>query len=335
VTTFRYAERASRLLRAARARIRPHRSAPPENAIAAIAEAIERTTSRQRRRRAAAAAGLATAILGAVALVAVAPWRSPGTIALVTTGEPANALRARLVSGSGARAMLASADGQVLPLPAGHAWVSDERLQTDALPATLAGEDGTTVELEPRSDLRLLRADAEQWLRLGRGAVALHVAKLKSGQRFVVLTPDAEVEVRGTRFHVALAAPDESCGRGTPTRVVVDEGVVVVRSASAEVRVSAGQRWPAACPVPRAAAEPTPPSVVTRRLPRPALATPASTLATENDLFGAALRAERSGDRAEAAQLLDALLRRFPHSPLRESAQRAQARVTATALSSP
>jgi hypothetical protein len=160
------------------------------------------------------------------------------------------------------------------------------------------------------------------------------VAKLEAGQRFVVLTPDAEVEVRGTRFHVALASPDENCGHGTPTRVVVDEGVVVVRSPTGEVRVPAGERWPAVCPAPPAPVPP-PPSIVARRQSRPALATPASTLATENDLFGAALRAERSGDRAEAAHLLDALLTRFPGSPLRESAQRARARVTATALPSP
>jgi hypothetical protein len=187
----------------------------------------------------------------------------------------------------------------------------------------------------------LVRADSEQWLRLGSGSVALHVAKLSAGQRFVVVTPDAEVEVRGTRFHVALASPSEECGHGTPTRVVVDEGVVVVRSPDGEVRVPAGERWPAACAEPRAlaAAAVTPPAV-TRRAPRPAApqapSTPESpsTLATENDLFGAALRAERSGDRAEAAHLLDALLTRFPRSPLTESAQRARARLT-VALPSP
>jgi hypothetical protein len=271
---------------------------------------------------------MAVAISGIVALVAAAPWRSPVT-ALAPTPEPATALRAGLVAGSGVRATLASAEGQVQPLRPGHRWAADERLQTDALPATLTADDGTTVELAPRSDLKLLRADAEQWLRLGRGEVALHVAKLQAGQRFVVLTPDVEVEVRGTRFHVALAPPDESCGHGTPTRVVVDEGVVVVRSAMGEVRVPAGERWPSGCPAPHLA---PPPLVVTRRPSR--LAGPsASTLATENDLFGAALRAERSGDRTEAAHLLDALLTRFPQSPLRESAQRARARVTATALS--
>jgi hypothetical protein len=251
------------------------------------------------------------------------------------------------VAGADARAMLANADGQLEPLSPGHLWRSDERVRTEAVPLTLAADDGTTVELAPRSDLKLLRADSEQWLRLGSGEVAVHVAKLKAGQRFVVLTPDAEVEVRGTRFHVALAAPADDCGHGTPTRVVVDEGVVVVRSPAGEVRVPAGQSWPVGCAAPRPtpAAEPSRPAVVTKRAPRPAPA-PApslvssstvvsSTLATENDLFGAALRAEHSGDRVEAAHLLDALLTRFPESPLRESAQRARARVTTAAVASP
>jgi len=52
-----------------------------------------------------------------------------------------------------------------------------------------------------------------------------------------------------------------------------------------------------------------------------------STLATENDLFGAALRAERAGDKREATQLLDLLLARFPASPLRESAAVERARL--------
>lgn len=326
MTAFRYAERAARLLRAARARIRPFRSTPPEEAIAAVAEAIERAASRQRRRRAVAGAALATGALGVIALLAPAPWRSPRALVVAPTPAPASVPRAALVAGADIRATLATADGQSQPAPPGHPWVAGERLQTNAWPATFAASDGTTVEIEPRSDLKLLRAGAEQWLRLGRGEVALHIGKLQAGQRFVVLTPDAEVEVRGTRFHVALAAPDERCGQGTPTRVVVDEGVVVVRSAAGEVRIPAGQRWPAACPPPS-------PPLVTRRTLRPTPA--ASTLATENDLFGAALRAERSGDRAEAGHLLDALLTRFPQSPLRESAQRARARVTATAPAAP
>lgn len=332
MTTFRYAGRAARLLRAARARIRPHHSGPPENAIGAIAEAIERTTARRRRRRAATAIGLAAAMVGGTALVTVAPWRSRGPTALGGAGAVSTS-RPGLVARADGRATVEGADGRVMPIPPGHAWRSGERLQADALPVTLAAEDGTTVELEPQSDLKLLRADAEQWLRLGGGAVAVHVAKLKQGQRFVILTPDAQVEVRGTRFHVALASPAAACGHGTLTRVVVDEGVVVVRSAEGEVRVAAGQRWPAACGTPHVLSVPASPGhpVVTKRPPRSLPVAPPSTLATENDLFGAALRAEHSGDRAEATHLLDALLTRFPHSPLTESAQRARTRVTATA----
>ncbi|HVV53409.1 MAG TPA: FecR domain-containing protein [Polyangia bacterium] len=321
------------MLRTARARLRPHRPAAPEDAITEIAGAIDRAGSRRRRQRITAAVGLAAAISGGVVLVAIrGPWRA----ALVPPARPATAARASLVAGADARATLADADGRVLALPPGHAWRPDERLQTEALPITLAGEDGTTVELEPRSDLQLLRADAEQWLRLGSGAVAVHVAKLQSGQRFVVVTPDAQVEVRGTRFHVALAAPDAGCGHGTPTRVVVDEGVVVVRLATGEVRVPAGQRWPADCAATHAppAPAPKPQPGMTRRPPR-AVPAPPSTLATENDLFGAALRAEHAGDRAKAARFLDALLTRFPSSPLAESAQRARARVTTAARPSP
>ncbi|HVV50580.1 MAG TPA: FecR domain-containing protein [Polyangia bacterium] len=333
MTDLRYAERAARLLRAARARIRPHRTIAPENAITEIASAIERVVSRRRRQRITAAVGLAAAISGGVVLVAI--W-GPRRASLVPPARPATAARASLVASADARATLADADGRVLALPPGHAWRPDERLQTEALPITLAAEDGTTVELEPRSDLQLLRADAEQWLRLGSGAVAVHVAKLQSGQRFVIVTPDAQVEVRGTRFHVALASPDATCGHGTPTRVVVDEGVVVVRLATGEVRVPAGQRWPADCAVTQAPSAPAlkPRPSMTRRPPR-GVPAPPSTLATENDLFGAALRAEHAGDRAKAARLLESLLTRFPSSPLTESAQRAHARVTATARPAP
>ena len=52
-----------------------------------------------------------------------------------------------------------------------------------------------------------------------------------------------------------------------------------------------------------------------------------STLATENDLFGAALKAGRAGDHREAVQLLDVLLARFPQSPLKQSAELARAKL--------
>jgi hypothetical protein len=219
-------------------------------------------------------------------------------------------------------------------------------LQSDSFAFGLSAEDGTTISLQPRSDLTLLRADTQRWLRLAGGGVSVHVAKLMADERFVIVTPDAEVEVRGTRFHVAIAAADENCGE-TTTRVVVDEGVVVVRSAGRSSRVAAGARWPAECAEPPAAA-PSPPTGrsagASKRSLKGAPSLPAppqdevsahSTLATENDLFGAALKADREGDRRAAAQLLDVLVSRFPASPLKESAEKARARLNASTSTPP
>ncbi len=186
-----------------------------------------------------------------------------------------------------------------------------------------------------------MRADVERWFRLGRGAVSAHVTKLKAGERFVIATPDAEVEVRGTRFKVTVVPPDEACGQGVVTRVAVTEGVVVVRSLGHEVRVEAGHHWPLGCPeraLSPVVQAPERATVPVKRAPaRASLASsrnappesvPASTLATENDLFSAALKAGRAGDRREAVELLDVLLARFPNSPLKQSAESARAKLS-------
>ena len=222
----------------------------------------------------------------------------------------------------------------------GQEWHAGERLLSDALPVALTGADGTTLEVDPRSELQLVRADVERWFRLARGAVSAHVTKLKSGERFVVATPDAEVEVRGTRFQVTVVPPDEACGQGVVTRVAVSEGVVVVRSLGHEVRVEAGHHWPLGCPerTPPVAPAPERATVSVKRAPararqrrrraRPAESVSASTLATENDLFSSALKAGRAGDRREAVELLDVLLARFPNSPLKQSAESARAKLS-------
>jgi hypothetical protein len=181
----------------------------------------------------------------------------------------------------------------------------------------------------------------ERWFRLARGAVSAHVTKLKAGERFVIDTPDAEVEVRGTRFQVTVVPGDEACGRGVVTRVAVSEGVVVVRSLGQEVRVDAGHHWPLDCSERTILAERPAPERATasvKHVPAhassvkstPAESVSASTLATENDLFSAALKAGRAGDHREAAELLDVLLARFPQSPLRQSAESARAKLSAS-----
>jgi hypothetical protein len=351
VTTLSYAERAARLLRAARARIRPHRSAASGETIALLTAAIAAAATRRLRRRVTAAAGAATAVVAAVALMVSGPWSSPKPAGRPDHDLPL-AARPSLVTGGQSAGSMTTAGGGAEPLAPGHGWIPDERLQTDVLPVTLAAADGTTIALQPRSDLKLLRADAERWMRLGSGAVSVHVAKLTTGERFVILTPDTQVEVRGTRFHVALVPPAGDCGHGTPTRVVVDEGVVVVRSSQGEVRVTAGASWPTGCAPSRGASSSSPsirPPTQTKRPPQAAPSMKAapptdtsvreevapSTLATENDLFSAALKAERSGDRRTAAHLLDVLVARFPKSPLRESAERESARLTGVGPTSP
>jgi hypothetical protein len=344
VSSYRYAERAARLLRAVRARIRPHRSVAADSAILVLREAIVRGAARRRGRRVAALMGTATALLGVGLAIAWSPWRArpparPMEGALAVS-------RPRLVAADGGLATLTSPGGQIHPLAAGHEWLVGERLRSDVLPFVLSAADGTTITLQPRSELSLLRADAQRWLRLASGDVSVHVAKLGADERFVIVTPDAEVEVRGTRFRVAIAPPGGACG-GTATRVAVDEGVVVVRASGRTTRLPAGARWPSDCGPEPPAAAPSPPSgrsagaakrpskgASPSRAPARDEVSAPSTLATQNDLFGAALKAERAGDLRAAAQLLEVLVSRFPGSPLEESAEKARARVNEAIVSS-
>jgi TolA-binding protein len=67
------------------------------------------------------------------------------------------------------------------------------------------------------------------------GDLALHVRKQAPGERFLVVVPDGEVEVRGTTFEVAVHD-------GHATRVHVDEGVVEVR-VGATATLHAGETW--------------------------------------------------------------------------------------------
>ena len=339
----RYALLAARLLRSARARIRPQRSLSPDHTIAMLAGVITVAAGRRRRRRAAGIAGVATGMLG-LALVLVLGLKRTASLPTSAGRELPPPVNQRFIAEGSALASVTAANGEVQALLVGQEWHAGERLRSDALPIALTGVDGTALEVDPRSELQLVRADVERWFRLARGAVSAHVTKLKAGERFVVATPDAEVEVRGTRFQVTVVPPDEACGQGVVTRVAVSEGVVVVRSLGHEVRVEAGHHWPLGCPertllpVPPAPERPT---VSVRHAPthassahvssatsEPAESVSASTLATENDLFSSALKAGRAGDRREAVELLDVLLARFPQSPLRQSAESARAKLS-------
>lgn len=305
-----------------------------------LAGAITVAAARRRRRRVAGIAGVAAGMLGLAVVLALGLKRTASLPATVER-QAAPATKQRFVAAGNALASVVAENGEVQPLLTGQEWHAGERLHSDALPIALTGPDGTTIEVGPRSELQLVRVDVERWFRLARGAVSAHVSKLKAGERFVVTTPDAEVEVRGTRFQVTVVPPDEACGQGVVTRVAVSEGVVVVRSSGHEVRVEAGHRWPLGCPAPIASPVGAPPRrapVSVKRAPEhvssvrveSAETVSPSTLATENDLFSAALKAGRAGDTREAVQLLDVLLARFPESPLKQSAESARAKLNAS-----
>jgi hypothetical protein len=213
-----------------------------------------------------------------------------------------------------------------------------ETLATRAEPLTVSAADGTSVRVKPESEITLVRADTIRWFQLLHGSIEAHVAKLAVGERFVIATPDRQVEVHGTRFHVSLVAVDQACGHGTVTRVRVEEGVVTVRaSGSPEERIEAGGVWPADCPprAPLAAARPVATTVARpHRAPAPPASAPApapapahSTLGAENDLFAAAARAARAGDAPAALRALDELVTRYPASPLRAPAEAERARL--------
>ncbi|HVY36276.1 MAG TPA: FecR family protein [Polyangia bacterium] len=337
----RYAARAARLLKQARSRIAPQRTAPPDEAIAALADTIRRVGVRRRRRRG-LLVGAAASGLAAAAAVLVLRGGAPVPVAQVA-GVPAPV--APPVSAPADRGFVfGRPDGASLTRPgqapralaAGEAWRAGDRLRAAGGPLALTPGDGTSLAVASGSELHLLRADAERWLRLASGAVSVHVSKLKAGERFVLVTPDAEVEVRGTRFKVDVVPAAAECGGGTVTRVAVEEGLVEVRTATGDARVPAGAHWPAGCegdappparaPHARMHAVAARASRVTSAAPRSA----ESTLATENDLFASALRAERDGDPREAVELLDLLLKRFPRSPLHGSAAAARERLASS-----
>src|SRR5262249_2055397 len=119
------------------------------------------------------------------------------------------------------------------------------------------------LEVEPGSQLAVVEEGRAQVFALNAGSLRADVAKLGSGERFIVRTADAEVEVRGTSFLVDVVPPDPACGAGNATRVQVFEGVGRVRAGGREAAVGPGEHWPRDCrqspalaPSERAATEP-------------------------------------------------------------------------------
>ncbi|WP_394850379.1 FecR family protein [Pendulispora brunnea] len=298
--------------------------------IDAIRDAIRQ---RARRKRLLRGAGAGVAVLAAAAAVALFVRGRPAQVEAVA--EASN--EAAYVERDGARETLAAGK---------KVQTGDHVVVREGGHAALALTTGTHLALEPEADLSVLSQNRHQIYWLARGAVQARVSKLSEGDRFVVRTPDADVEVRGTQFRVSTGEPHAACG-GSTTRVHVLEGVVVVRHGGVETRVAAGEEWPCASPAsppPEVQlVRPSPPApqntnaLVTKRPPPvtsvaplapvapvpPAVAAPdtaASDLSAQNDLFARATDKKRAGDARGAIATFETFLARYPKSALAESA---------------
>ena len=194
----------------------------------------------------------------------------------------------------------------------------------------LALDTGTQLRVGASSQVRLTSLGAAQRFDVERGTLEADVAKLPPGGRFVVATSDAEVEVKGTRFTVAVLPTPSTCAPFVRTQVTVQEGIVAVRFAGGELQVEAGSAWPV-CP-PQSpppdvhgsrtrARPPQSPAPVPKVAASSAQPAAHSTLAEQNDLLAAALSARRRGDLGEAIRWLDRLIARYPNGQLIENAR--------------
>jgi hypothetical protein len=201
------------------------------------------------------------------------------------------------------------------------------------------------MTLAGSTSFRVDSQGALQRFSLQHGVLSAHVAKLTTGQRFIVGTPDAEVEVRGTRFRLSVLDHAEACGAGTRTRLQVTEGVVEVRAHGVALAVKAGELWPVDCSQPEgggraAASEPVDGAAPVAKLDSKATPSAAvrsvaaereSALTPANDLYAEGVARRRQGDVRGALRVYQELLTRFPRSPLAENARVERMRLLAGA----
>jgi len=214
-------------------------------------------------------------------------------------------------------------------------------------PTEFALTSGTQLKLAGGTALDYNEGGIVHRFSLSRGHAEFSVVKQHAKERFLVNTPDSEIEVHGTVFEVALNDKPDDCGHRT--QVAVSEGIVEVRTAGRRDFVTAGRSWPEGCrnsPVQQVAAATThatpqrvetavsvtpptrtePVAVVERARPviEPILSS--SDLAKQNELFARATRAMQTDQFGEAARLYGELNQTYPTGPLAESANAARLR---------
>jgi hypothetical protein len=311
-----------------------------DEGVSLVAQTIERRMRRKRSRR------LFWAATAGAAVLSVIGWRGITAFRQLTIGTSATAAAcaARNVCvGTGlATADFGVADGHPVE-PGARISAPPERASKISLGS------GTRITLGAGSRLSYDEGSATHRFSLLVGSIHLEVAKQAPKQRFLVDTPDCEIEVRGTVFDVNWRRLPDPCGN--QTQVSVTEGAVEVRHQGKTTQVRAGQSWPKSCPsqqqpaaLPKyqAEGEARKPSsrpdswrsvtaTANAETPSAERAHPSSDhgqssaargsdLAEQNDLFARASAAQRASNPGLAIRLYDELLTRFPQGPLTESA---------------
>jgi hypothetical protein len=345
----KYARLAARLLDSELAASEPPSTDGRRDTI--ISEMALAIAGKAHRRRTLLAVGVTVAAAAAIVTLIIRSGKP------VQTGASASALTVEGAMGTG-NLLVRAATAQTLPDLA--ALVPGDTVRSgEEGSATLATSNGTRLTLSRSSHLRVDQLAPTWRFSLVKGQLQAHVAKLGAGERFVVSTPDSEVEVRGTVFRVVVGnAPLDCRDAVSNSTVEVSEGVVSVRSAGKEVLLHPGESWSAPCAKTQAAAaeaaEATKahsnltvppfirpsmhhvsaakipaaaPAEALRNEPNPSLPMPISRLAEQNDLLSAAMAAERQGQHDIAMRQLDALLAHFPDGPLAESARAEKQRI--------
>ena len=237
----RYAkEAASRIQRAWREGL-PRLSSAPRNSIASAERALR---ARRRQRvlvRRVLPVLLSSVAVGGLALAWLSAARRPPRGPAIAGGTPALML---FKTSPG----VATAQTTDRPLGAG-----DQVFAPLTAPVRLGDTAGTELTLEPGSMLTVVESTATRRFALRRGAVESRVRKLAAGERFIIETSDAEIEVHGTEFRVAVGEPESvPCTGAGPratiaTRVSVTGGVVSVKWSGDEQRLHPGDEWPPRC----------------------------------------------------------------------------------------
>ena len=363
----KYARLAARLLIERQAESPPAPTDARRDAmVAAMAMAI---AAKARRRRIVAA----TAVLVAAAASVIVVLRLAGSNGLPGAKPGAGSvLVVEHATGHGNLLVRAAA---TQPLPdLGVLAVGDGVRSGEDSSATLGFGNGTRITLSSSGHLRIDDLGSTRRFSLLSGRLQAHVAKLAQGERFVVSTPDSEVEVRGTVFTVEVGSPPPLCRDSASSSTVhVSEGAVWVRSGDKQVVLQPGETWGTPCPDPQTvhatAAEsaerapvtapgprdtsirsgahkpaaarvtsmfapapgqkelPVVPGVEPARKDSPAPPESVSRLAEQNDLFSAAMAAERQGQHDLALRKLDELITHYPSGPLSESARAERQRI--------